>query len=108
MRSLLVALSSYAAGRAAALGVGEPTLPDVRSSWALNSARRASAADECTVDWLGSDDETTFEASLALLTVFPNEHDTLAGADIVMFTFCARPLSYVCALVCLLCSCAWQ
>ena len=71
---LLVALSSCTISHAAA----------------LNSARQASAADDCTVDWLGSDDETTFEANLALLTEIPNEHDTLSGAAIlVVYAICA-------------------
>ena len=80
MRSLLVALSSCAAGQAAALGIVKPMMPKVWSSWAF--ARRANVTDECTVDWLGSDNETTFETNLALLTNIPNKQDTLTGANI--------------------------
>ena len=44
------------------------------------SHRQLSAAD-CSVEWLGTDDVTTFEVNLQLLSNIPNEHDTLAGTS---------------------------
>jgi hypothetical protein len=78
--ALLIALWVCVGDRAAALDFNVSALQEVWASWAMNSARRLSSADDCSVKWLGSDNKTTFEASLTLLTKIPNEHDTLAGA----------------------------
>ena len=77
--ALLIAFWGCVVDHAAALDVDVSPLPEVWASWVMNSACRVSSADECGVEWLGSDNETTFKASLTLLTEIPNEHDTLAG-----------------------------
>jgi hypothetical protein len=44
-----------------------------------SAARHLLNTNDCTVDWIGVDDKTTFESNLVLLSDIPNEHDTIAG-----------------------------
>ena len=49
------------------------------------AARKVLDSDDCTVDWIGTDNESTFDSSLELLSEIPNEHDTLAGGSLLSF-----------------------
>jgi len=60
--------------------LSDPSLSQVPGSTA---ARRVLDSNDCTVDWIGTNDVTAFETNLTLLSDIPNEHDTLAGRSII-------------------------
>jgi len=69
----------------------DPTAPSMSPSMSpsMNSTFGGNASEECIVRWLGEDNETTFAASLALLTKMPKKHDTLTGACVLFVLSCA-------------------
>ena len=78
--AILIALCMCPQSNAAWHKVGASLLPDGSHSKAKSqAARKLLDSHDCTVDWIGTDNESTFDSSLELLSKIPNEHDTLAG-----------------------------
>jgi hypothetical protein len=76
--TLIKSAESY--GSAAQLNEIASALSDPSLSLELGSAaHRVLDSTDCTVDWIGTNDETAFETNLILLSDIPNEHSTLAG-----------------------------
>jgi len=78
--ALLIALNMCAQSNANLNKEGASLLLDRSHSDVLSpAARKLLDSHHCTVDWIGTDNESTFDSSLELLSEIPNEHDTLAG-----------------------------
>ena len=66
-----------------------PVLSAPSMSPSIYSTFGGNASEDCIVRWLGEENETTFAASLALLTKVPKKHDTLTGAYVPCVLSCA-------------------
>jgi len=73
------------------LNEGMSVLSDPLLSLELGSAPgRVLDSIDCTVNWIGTDNESAFETNLGLLSGIPSEHDTLAGRSQIDHSSCSR------------------